>query len=138
MDHGVDTVRLVGKPNRQGLGSGVPRLTKLNSIKFGRLTQGNGRVKGTNTMFSIHHHEMTKNREATYATFVSDIRPQKKETHRTRLTVGGNLINYPGNVSTEAADLTTTKILFNSVISTHQAKFMGIDIKNFYLEIPIQ
>ena len=84
-------------------------------------------------MFFIHYHEKPKDRKATYANFVVDIRPEKEETHRVRLTVGGNLIEYPGNVSTETADLTTAKILFNSIISTPNERFLGLDIKNFYL-----
>jgi len=66
------------------------------------------------------------------------MRPMKKEVERTRLTVGGNLIDYPGNVSTKTANLTTAKILFNSVISMPDAKFMGIDLKNFYLNTPME
>jgi len=103
------------------------------SNEFGRLAQGNSRVEGTNTIFFIHRHEMPQDRKATYANFVCDIRPEKEETHRVRLTVGGNLINYPDNVSTDTTDLTTAKILFNSILSTPKARFLGIDIKNFYL-----
>jgi hypothetical protein len=44
--------------------------------------------------------------------------------------MGGNLIDSPGEVSTRTAGLTTAKILFNSVLSTEGAKFMGIDLKN--------
>jgi hypothetical protein len=55
-----------------------------------------------------------------------------------RLTVGGNLIDYPGNVSTKTADLTMAKILFNSVVPMPNAKFMGIDLKNFYLNTPME
>jgi len=33
--------------------------------------------------------------------------------------------------------MTTAKILWNSVISTKDAKFMTIDIKNFYLNTPL-
>jgi hypothetical protein len=62
----------------------------------------------------------------------------KKEVERTRLTVGGNLIDYWGNVSTKTADLITAKILFNSVVSTPDAKFKGIDLKNFYLNTPLE
>jgi hypothetical protein len=51
--------------------------------------------------------------------------------------VGGNLIDYPGDVSTKTADLTTAKILFNRILSTPKAKFMGIDLKNFYLNTPL-
>jgi hypothetical protein len=67
-----------------------------------------------------------------------NIRPHKTETHRTRLTVGGNLIHYPDDVSTLTADLTTAKINFNSVVSTPKAKFMTADIKDFYLNTEME
>ena len=62
----------------------------------------------------------------------------KPKVEHTGLTVGGNLVDYPGDVSTKTADLTTAKILFNSVLSTPGAKFMGIDLKNFYLNTPLE
>ena len=49
----------------------------------------------------------------------------------------GNLINYPGDCGTPMADLLTVKLLFNSVLSTPQAKFICIDIKDFYLCTPM-
>ncbi len=61
----------------------------------------------------------------------------KEEVERTRLTVGGNLIDYSGNVGSKTAGLTMAKILFNSVMSTPKAKFMGIDLKNVYLNTPL-
>jgi hypothetical protein len=54
------------------------------------------------------------------------------------LTVGGNLINYDGDVSTQTADLTTSKILWNSVISTLHAEYTCLDLKNFYLGTPMK
>ena len=65
------------------------------------------------------------------------IAPRKKEHNRMRLTVGGNLIDYPGDVSTPTADTTTAKLVINSTISTPQAKYMCGDIKNFYLGTPM-
>ena len=56
--------------------------------------------------------------------------PQKAETHRTRLTVGGNLINFPGDVTTPTADLIMAKLIFNSLLSTKNAKFTCVDIAN--------
>jgi CO/xanthine dehydrogenase FAD-binding subunit len=58
--------------------------------------------------------------------------------YRTRITIGGNLINYPGDSGTPTADLPTVKLLFNSIISTPNAKFMSIDIKDFYLCTPMK
>ena len=66
------------------------------------------------------------------------IRPEKTEKNRTRLVVGGNRINYPGEVGTPTADMLLAKILFNSVISTKGARFMTGDIKNFYLMTPLK
>jgi hypothetical protein len=53
------------------------------------------------------------------------------------MMVGGNLINYPGDKSTRTAELETTKILFNSVISTQDARFCTADITNFYVNTPL-
>eukprot|EP00804_Cyclotella_cryptica_P006269 CCRYP_010123-RA/>CCRYP_010123-RA protein AED:0.17 eAED:0.14 QI:0/0/0/1/1/1/4/0/941 len=53
-------------------------------------------------------------------------------------TVGGNRINFPGDCGTPTADMITVKILLNSVISTANAKFMTIDIKDFYLNTPME
>jgi hypothetical protein len=42
-------------------------------------------------------------------------------------------IDYPHDVSTKTAGLITAKIMFNSIISTPDAKCLIMDIKNFYL-----
>jgi hypothetical protein len=73
----------------------------------------------------------------TYGSFVVDIKDHKDEKERTRLTVGGYQIKYPGEKSTRTAGLATAKILTNSVISTPNAKFLFIDINNFYLNTPL-
>jgi hypothetical protein len=88
--------------------------------KLGRLAQQGVAEphKGTGTIFFIPHADVPKDRKATYGCIVVAIRPQKKEVERTRLTMGRNLINYPSKVSTRTAGLTTTKILFNNVLST--------------------
>ena len=52
--------------------------------------------------------------------------------------MGGNRIKYPGEVGTPTAEMLLVKILLNSVISTRGAKFMSIDIKNFYLATPME
>jgi hypothetical protein len=66
------------------------------------------------------------------------IRPEKTdEPNRTRFTVGGDRINYPGEVGTPTAEMLVAKLLFKSIISTPNAKFMTIDISNFYLMTPL-
>ena len=51
--------------------------------------------------------------------------------------MGGNLTEYPYEPTTRTADLTTSKILWNSVISTPGARFAAADIENFYLNTPM-
>ena len=61
--------------------------------KFGQLAQGVGnRIKGTDTIFFIHKHQIPPDRwkDVTYAQFVCELKPNKTEVHRTRLTVGGD------------------------------------------------
>jgi hypothetical protein len=95
------------------------------------------RIYNTNTIRFIHRSNITKGRKVTYGSFVVDIKDHKEEKERTRLTVGGDQIEYPGDKSTRTAGLITAKILVNSVISTLGAKFLVIDITNFYLNTPL-
>ena len=78
-----------------------------------------------------------KDETVTYARMVVNYPPQKPDPNRVCITAGGNLINYPGELTTRTADLTTSKILWNSVLITQDAKYMCIDIKNFYLGTPL-
>ena len=77
-------------------------------------------------------------KDVTYGQLVCCIRPKKAETHQTQFVVGGNRINYPGKVATPTAAMLVAKLLFNSVISTHRARFMMMDITNFYLMTPLK
>ena len=49
------------------------------------------------------------------------------------MTVGGNLVEYPGKVATNAADLITAKLLINQIISNPKRQAAAINIKDFYL-----
>jgi hypothetical protein len=44
--------------------------------------------------------------------------------------VGGDMLDYSGDVATSTADITTFKILINSTLSTEDAAMMMMDIKN--------
>ena len=114
--------------------------TLSSANEFGRLANGvGGRVQGTNTITFISKSAVPRDRrkDVTYGTFVCTVRPEKKEPSRTRFVVGGDRINYPGEVSTPTANMLVTKILLNSTISTRGAKFMTMDISNFYLNTPL-
>jgi hypothetical protein len=115
-----------------------PFWNKSGANKAGSLARGvRGRIEGSNTIFCIPRQAIPKGKIVTYHHFVVDIRLKKSETHRVRLTVDGNLIQYQGDVSTCSADLTTYKCLWNSAISTEGAMYMCLDVKNFYLGTPM-
>ena len=98
-----------------------------------------GQIKGTNTIKFIYKRQVPQEwfKDVMYGEFVCTECPEKKEKNRTRFTIGGDRINYPGKVATSTADLLVTKILFKSTISTPGAKFMTMDISNFYLNSPL-
>jgi hypothetical protein len=110
--------------------------------EFGNLAQGDTATNtpGTNSIYVMTHEQILQipnDRTVTYTRIVVDYRPQKADPNRVRLTAGGNLIEYPGELTTRTAELTTTKMLWNSVISTENARYMCLDIKNFYLGTPM-
>ena len=92
--------------------------------EIGRLAQGVGErmPSRTNTIFFIPKDKVPADRTVTYGIIVEEIRPQKAETHCTRLAVRGNLINFPGDVTTPTEDLITSKLILNSVLSTKMKK----------------
>jgi hypothetical protein len=76
-------------------------------------------------------------RKITYGKIVCDYKPHKQEKERVRLAVGGDRLDYSGDVATSTADITTFKILINSTLSTEDAAMMMMDIKNYYLGTPL-
>ena len=65
--------------------------------------------------------------------YIYTISDQKTETHRTKLTAGGYMIDYPGEVSTPASDLTTMKLHINSSILDAKSRYMCMGVNSFYL-----
>jgi len=120
-------------------GPDAPDWIQAAANEIGRLTNGNPphSTHGSQTMHFIAHNAIPPGRKATYLHIVASICPQKAEPKRIRFTVGGNLVQYPGKVSTPTANITTATILFNSVLSTPASKFMCMDIKDFYLGTPM-
>ena len=82
------------------------------------------KIPGTCSIFVMSHNEIRhipQDRFVTYARLVVDFRPQKYDPNRARITAIGNLIKYPGDLTTRIAYMTTDKILWNSIISTKGA-----------------
>ena len=68
---------------------------------------------------------------------VCKVRPEKSDPNRTHITIGGNLITFPGDVGNPTASLELAKLVFDSVLSRPGAKFTTFDICNFYLQTPL-
>jgi hypothetical protein len=92
----------------------------------------------TNTMYFIPVTKLPPARKPTYHRPVCADQPNKENPIQVRGTVGGNLINYPHDVSTKTAGLITAKIMFNSTISTPGARFLVLNIKDFYLNNDVE
>ena len=82
----------------------------------GHNADGIQRVKGSDTFHFIHKKNVPKGKKIMYARCCCDIRLQKDEINRTRLTIGADRLEYDGKTSTETASLETIKIYLNSTI----------------------
>jgi hypothetical protein len=103
---------------------------------FGGMAQGDNKTgqKGTNSIFVMTHAEILnipKDRAVKYAQVLVNFHPQKTDLHRIRITARGNLIYYPGKLSTRTANLMTSKLMWNSILSTPGAKYTCLDIYIF-------
>jgi hypothetical protein len=74
-----------------GKNSGTAMNDKFNKVRY-----------LNNFPFFIHKHQVPQDRfkDVTYAKFVCKLKPNKAEIHRSRLTVGGDKVHYPGDVGT--------------------------------------
>ena len=86
----------------------------------------------TNTLYFCHLSQILSDPKVTYTKLVATLWTQKEEENRVRVTVGGDKLDYPGVTSTDTASISTLKFLLNSVISTPLARFLTLDIKNYY------
>jgi hypothetical protein len=115
--------------------------------KLGCLCQGIGsgpnkgkHVKGTNTLFPIPYDKIPSDRcrEITYSKVVCRVQPEKGDNANcARIIIGGNNIVYPGDVGTPTGSIELIKLLVNSVLSQRNARLATMDLKNFYLNTPL-
>ena len=74
----------------------------------------------------------------TYTNVVYEVRPQKVDPHHTRIIIGVKRFCYPSDVGTPIGSLKLIKLIINRVVSRWNARFIIFDIKNFYLETPME
>ena len=99
----------------------------------GKNEDGTQRVKGSDTFHFIRRMHVSIGKIITYTQFCCDVRLQKDDINQTRLTVGGDWLEYDGKTSTETVGLEMIKIHINSTISTKDTKYAAADIGNFYI-----
>jgi hypothetical protein len=109
---------------------------------FGGMSQGNNKMgqKGTNAIFVMlpsNIPNIPTDRVVTYVQVIVNHCLPKADPNHIQITAGGNLIHYPGELTTWTADIKTAKLLWNSMLSRPGAKYMTLDIKNFNLSSPL-
>ena len=80
--------------------------------ELGHLAQGYEHKKGTSTITFMKKEDINKilkDRTVTYTCIVVDYHPQKKDLNCVRITAGGNLIQYPYELTIRTANLPTSK-----------------------------
>ena len=70
-----------------------------------RKEDGQQRIKGTNTFLVIYFQDIPKTRinEACYTSVLCKERPGKSDPNRTRITICGTNVQYPGDLGTKTA-----------------------------------
>jgi hypothetical protein len=99
-----------------------------------------GVSKGTDTIVFIHRKDIPHDRKCnvTYMQACVNYCPEIEDPNRTQVTVGVNLLHYPCDCGTPTDDIITVKLHLNSVISTKNACYCTIDLKDFYLNTPME
>ena len=97
------------------------------------------RLLDTNKIESVHKHDVPWGCKTVYLRIiiVVIIRENKVVKERVKITVGGDQVEYLGKVTTWTVELNTMKIHLNNVILTPNAKYMTMDSKDFYLNMPM-
>ncbi len=109
--------------------------------KLRHLAQGiPGVSKCTDTIVSICHEDILHDRKCkfTYVRVCVNYCPEKEEPNHTLVTVGSNLLHYPGNCGTPTVNMITVKLHLNSIILTKNACYCTINLKDFYLNTPME
>jgi hypothetical protein len=103
----------------------IPIWTRSFDNELGRLAQGilGNQVESTNTTFFIGRNKVPAGLKVTYGRIV--------EQERTCLTVGGNLLDYPGDCSTQtASEGAFIWVRSNSVVRGTEFLRFGLTIRH--------
>ena len=86
-------------------------------------------MEGTNTFRLIKFADIPQYRrhEICHSMVVCEVKPHTEDPNRTRITVAGSQIYYPGDVGTPTGSLDLVKLIINSVLSRRNARFVSFD-----------
>ena len=101
--------------------------------ELGQLDQGIITVKLTNIVIFVPETQLPKDKNVINGKIACKLKPEKGEEEQTRLTVGGKLLEFTGNISAPTSSVTTEKCVLYSVVSTPGARCLMVNIKCFYL-----
>ena len=104
----------------------------MNSGAYFKVSPPN-EIKGLDVLESTQKAAFPRDKKYTYPRYAADYRPETDEPDRMRITCGGDVLDYFGDVTTHTASILTVKMHWNSVISTPGAKYCTGDISNMYL-----
>ena len=65
--------------------------------------------KAVNVLVWIHRSQVSKDKKVTYPQYTVAFQPEKDEAFRTRITAGGDQLEYLGDISTDSASMETIK-----------------------------
>lgn len=94
----------------------------------------------SDTLDPILHDNIPRDRLKDIAYYNPQVKEKMKDgevIRRVRGTVGGNVIDYPGDVSAPTAEMAVVKLLVQSTISK-DAEWMTADISDYYLNTPLE
>ena len=97
------------------------------------MSQDFNNVKGNNSLFFIPKSKVPRGKKVTYARIVYCIHPKKTETHRVRITAGGNIVNCKGDPNNTMYSIEAIKMHSNSTLSIPGEKCCTADLKDFFL-----
>ena len=98
------------------------------------------RIKGTGTFKVIYFNYIAfdKRKDICHTTVVFEYCPDKECYNRVWITISGGHILVPFDASTPTGSFELVKLIINIVLSQQNARFAAFDIKNFYLDTPME
>ena len=132
---------------------GIKHLDSGNKLKYLKAIKGKDKLQWEqaqheewvrlftqwNTIKLIHKDQVPFKRTISYYNPQLTVKiKDNQEVFRVRGTYGGNITDYTGLKAAQTANLPSVKILLNSVVSDVDAKFMTIDIKDYFLNSKLE